>query len=131
MRLLIHNDRIAATATDDYEGPDAWLPEPEGFDVLRLAEYRLVDGALVIPPPPPVQSVSMRQARLALLGANLLTDVNAALAGMAGVEGEAARIEWEYATEVRRDSDLVSGLSSALGLTPALLDALFETAATL
>lgn len=77
------------------------------------------------------QTVSMRQARLALLGAGLLTHVNDALAVMPGIEGEAARIEWEYATEVKRDSALVTGMTAALGLTEAQLDALFIAAAAL
>lgn len=79
--------------------------------------------------PPPV--VSMRQARLALLGAGLLAQVDAAIASMPGVEGEAARIEWEYATEVRRDSALVSAIGRLLGLDDAALDELFAQAAKL
>lgn len=56
---------------------------------------------------PPVASPfdemqSARQARLALLGAGLLAQVNTAVANMVGAEGDAARIEWEYAQEVRR-----------------------------
>jgi hypothetical protein len=87
----------------------------------------------VLPPPEPVipDVVSMRQARLALLGAGLLAQVNTAIDGMAGIEGEAARIEWEYATEVRRDSPLVAGLSAALGLTGPQLDGLFTAAAAI
>lgn len=77
------------------------------------------------------QAVTMRQARLALLGAGMLKPVNDALAVMGGIEGEAARIEWEYATEVRRDSALVTGLTAALGLTDAQLDALFIAGAAL
>lgn len=77
------------------------------------------------------QVVSMRQARLALLGAGLLANVEAALAAMPGAEGQAARVEWEYATEVRRDSPRVAELSAALGLTESVLDDLFLTAATL
>ena len=75
--------------------------------------------------------VSMRQARLALLGAGLLSQVNDALAAMAGIEGEAARIEWEFAAEVKRSSPLVVSLSAALGLSEAQLDALFTQASTL
>lgn len=84
------------------------------------------------PPVAPVPTaVTMRQARLALLGAGLLAQVNAAIASMAGAEGEAARIEWEYALEVRRDSPLVAGLSAALGLTDEALDNLYRAAAGL
>ena len=94
------------------------------------------DGAITkepLPPAPPYvpQVVSMRQARLALLGAGFLASVNEAIAAMPGVGGEAARIEWEYATEVRRDSPLVDGLSAALTLDAETLDSLFTQAAAL
>lgn len=83
----------------------------------------------VVDPVPEV--VTMRQARLALLGAGLLAQVNTAVANMPGAEGDAARIEWEYAQEVRRDSPLVAGLSAALGLTDETLDNLYKVAAGL
>lgn len=111
-------------------------------DVLALggniAEHEAmiaaVEAAIVpyVAPPPVIPNiVSMRRARLALLGAGLLDSVNTAVASMAGVEGEAARIEWEYATEVDRNSALVGGLAQMLALTPAQLDSLFTTASTL
>lgn len=84
------------------------------------------------PEPVPVPlAVSMRQARLALLGAGILATVNGAIAAMPGIDGDAARIEWEFAQEVRRDSPLVQSLVPALGMTDAQLDALFVHAATL
>lgn len=76
-------------------------------------------------------AVDMAQARLALLQAGLLSNVNAAVAAMTGTAGDAARIEWEFRATVRRDSPLVAGLSSALGLTSTQLDDLFTLAATL
>lgn len=77
------------------------------------------------------KSVTMRQARLALLQAGLLTTVNNAVASMTGAQGEAARIEWEYSGEVQRDKALVQALAPVLGLTDAQLDALFVAAAAL
>ena len=71
--------------------------------------------------------VSMRQARLALLQANLLTLVSEAIEN----GSEADKITWEYATEVRRDDALVLNLSQALDLTDAMLDDLFILAASL
>ena len=76
-------------------------------------------------------AVTMRQARLALLGAGVLATADAAIASMTGIEGDAARIEWEYAHEVRRDAALVAGMAAALSLTDGQLDALFVTAAGL
>lgn len=92
-----------------------------------------VDGLpmLVFPTPSKVQTVTMRQARLALLAAGKLSAVNAAIAAMAGGPGEAARIEWEFASDVRKDSPLIAGLVAGLGLSPDELDALFEQAAGL
>ena len=76
-------------------------------------------------------SVTMRQARLALLGAGLLAGVDAARDGLPSPQKEAARIEWEYATEVQRSSGLVPMMEAALGLDDAALDALFIEAAAL
>lgn len=73
------------------------------------------------------QSVSMRQARLALLQSGLLATVEAAIA----TGSEADQITWEYATEVRRGDPLVVNLSASLGLTEQQLDDLFKLAATL
>jgi len=77
------------------------------------------------------QSVTMRQARLALLNAGLLTTVNNAVATVAGAAGDAARIEWEFSSEVFRHRPLVVSLGTSLGLTDAQLDALFVAAAAL
>jgi hypothetical protein len=80
---------------------------------------------------PPPESVSMRQARLALLSAGLLDTVEAAIAALDGAEGKAARIEWEFATEVRRDNALFEALAEQLSLTSGDLDSLFRQAAAL
>lgn len=77
------------------------------------------------------QAVTMRQARLALLGDGLLATVNSTIAAMAGAAGEAARIEWEFSNEVQRHQPLVLALGPTLGLSAAQLDALFIAAAAL
>ena len=122
---------------DDQAG--AWLAIEDSSSIERFGFTRAdFPGAgapalpTYVPPPSDVpQAVTMRQARLALLAANMLTTVNTAIAGMPGAEGEAARIEWEYAQEVRRDSPLVAALSAAFGWTGAQLDAMFVSAKTL
>lgn len=75
------------------------------------------------------QEVSMRQARLALLNAGLLTQVQQLLDALPGVEGEAARIEWEFAGSVTRNSGLITSLGTQLSLTEAQIDDLFRAAA--
>jgi hypothetical protein len=94
----------------------------EEIDALELS--RIV--APIVP-----QVVTMRQARLALLQTGKLATVNAAIAGMAGTQGDAARIEWEFSSEVKRSQPLVMALAPALSMTSADLDALFILAAGL
>ncbi len=84
------------------------------------------------PMPAPVpQVVTMRQARLALLQIGKLADVETAIESLPSPQKEAAKIEWEYSTEVRLDSDLVKQLAPGLGLDDAALETLFTQAATL
>ena len=72
-------------------------------------------------------AVSPRQARLALLGAGLLDAVDAYVA----TQPRAVQLEWEYASEIRRDNALLSTAATALGMTSEQLQALFTQAATL
>ena len=108
-----------ANGNADYEEYKRWL------------ELGNTPQAADVPAPQKITKVTMRQARLALLGAGKLPAVNAAIAAMPGAQGEAARIEWEYSQEVQRDRGLVSALSSQLGMTEEQLDALFTAAAAI
>ena len=60
MKLIIQNNRIAATATDDYTGPDVFIDAPADFDVTRLSEYRYGDGVLVLVPDTRVTRLAFR-----------------------------------------------------------------------
>lgn len=104
---------------------------PNRATLLDAAAWEARLGPAIPYVSPRITRVTMRQARLALLGAGLLTTVNAAIAAMPGAQGEAARIEWEYSQEVQRDRGLVSALGAQMGMTAAQLDALFATAAAL
>lgn len=94
---------------------DGNIPFTAEEEAARDAE----EAAAQIPKVP--ESVTMRQARLALLAAGVLATVDAAVASA----GDAAKIEWEYATEVKRDWPLVVQMATALGLD---LDALMIAA---
>ena len=101
-RLIVPENGIPYTVeVPDEEAPPPWQPKP------------------------PAQ-VTMRQARLALLAAGLLDDVEAMLAQA----DRAVQIEWEYATVVDRSSALVQAIGAALGLSEQRIDELFADAAT-
>lgn len=128
---IIENDLVVniTEADKEYGLLSGWV-EAESAGIGWL----YADGVFSAPPaPPPVvpSIVSMRQARLALLQAGKLDDVDAAIAALPSPAKEAAQIEWEYAIEVKRDSQLVTQLAPALGLDDAALDALFIAAAAL
>lgn len=71
--------------------------------------------------------VSMRQAKLALLQAGLLDDVDAVIAQAP----RELQIEWEYATEVNRDWPTLATVKTLLNLTEDQLDDLFILASKL
>ena len=99
-------------ANSDYQDYMKWVSEGNSPEPYSLT------------PAPVPTVVTIRQARLALLAANLLDDIDAAVKAA----GRAAQIEWEYATEVRRDHPLIAAMQASKGLTDAEIDALFTAA---
>lgn len=96
----------------------------------------LIEGEWVqqwsIQPAPVPERVDMAQARLALLSQGITASmVDAQIAAMPSPQKEAAQIEWEYRTTVRRNSDLVISLGAALSLSEQDIDNLFYLAITL
>lgn len=109
--------------------------DADGISRMSMLASLVPDGEAILPyvaPPTPVPTaVTMRQARLALLGAGLLDDVEAAINALPSPQKEAAKIEWEYSQEVQRHNGFVSVLAPLLELSDAQLDAMFLQAATL
>lgn len=77
------------------------------------------------------QAVTMRQARLALLNANKLSDVQVVINSLPEPQKTKAQIEWDYSQEVQRSNGFVAVIGPALGLTEDQIDDLFILAATL
>ncbi|MEZ2293106.1 hypothetical protein [Variovorax sp. RCC_210] len=111
------------------------VPIPEGTTVAigdRWSEGQGFSG-----PPPALEaalvpaSVTMRQARLALLSAGKLAAVSAAINGLSSPQKEAAQIEWEFAATVDRASPFLANLAALLQLDDQALDDLFISAAQL
>lgn len=110
--------------------------DEDGISRMSMLASALPEGTEVLPADPPpvpvITSVTMRQARLALLGAGLLDDVDAAIAAITDpVQRKAAEIEWEYAQTVDRDSPFTQQLAANLGLTVEQKNDLFIEASKL
>lgn len=102
--------------------PEGWTVEAETVNEQYIEDY--INAPITIP-----AVLTMRQARLALLGAGLLGNVETAIAGLPSPLKEAALIEWEYSNEVQRHNGFVEQLAPLLGLTSQQIDALFIQAA--
>ena len=80
-----------------------------------------------LPTPEPIpSSITPRQARLKLLELSLLDELEAVI-----TTNRAWQIEWEYATEVKRDSLLIDAIATQADLTSEQIDSLFVEAAKL
>jgi hypothetical protein len=106
--------------------PSPWYSEVsrsvtfDGQNTVVTVVYS--DAPTIVP-----QTVSPRQARIALLNANLLDQVNTALNTAGGV----ALITWEYASSFSRADPMVASIGSALNLTSAQIDDMFRQASLL
>lgn len=112
---VITIDVVSGTVTSRGLTPEeiAALPIPEVAAALALASERAG------------MKVSRLQARVALLQAGLLPQVEAAVAAADPI----IQMAWAEAIELRRYSPAILGLASALGLTDTQLDDLFRAAA--
>lgn len=106
-----------------------------GWVVSDTAKIGDTWNGIVFETPAPLvvvpQSVTMRQARLALLAQGLLSNVDTVINALPEPDKSAAAIEWEYSQTVERNRPFVLTLGAALGLDSAGLDSLFTLAATL
>lgn len=80
----------------------------------------------IVPIANAIQSITMRQAREQLLAMGLFGTVDATISSMTGIEGDKARITWQYSSEVRRDNTLFQSIKTVLGLTDAQVETFFN-----
>lgn len=104
-------------------------PDPENADYAAYLEW-VAAGNVTDPADVPVaqipQSVTPLQARRALLAANLLSQVLAAVAA----SPQETQLAWQSANSVDRNSEFTQTLAAALNLTDEQVDALFVSAIT-
>ncbi|WP_157793776.1 hypothetical protein [Bradyrhizobium ottawaense] len=129
---------LCATVGDtygDYRFVERWMsddpPSPWHAEVSRTSAF---DGTKVVvtvayedTPSIVPQNVTPRQARLALLGAGLLGQVEAAVEAAGG----ATKITWDYASVFTRTDPLILAIGLGLSLTEAQIDELFRVASSL
>jgi hypothetical protein len=96
------------------------VPQP------TMAQIEAVDTDALLAKASVPQTVSPRQARLALLAAGLLDQVEASVSAAGG----ATKITWDYATEINRTDPLIISIGAALKLTDDQIDVLFRYAAS-
>ena len=129
---IIENNTIINVAEADAPLAENWEPLQADASIGWARTEPGMPFEAPAPAPSPVPpSVTMRQARLALLGAGLLDDVEAAIAALPSPQKEAARIEWEYAAVVERSNLAVAAVQLQKALTDAQIDDLFREAAKL
>jgi hypothetical protein len=89
--------------------------------VAKTVEELEAEAKALVP-----SSITPRQARLKLLEVNLLDNLEAVI-----TTNRAWQIEWEYATEVKRDSPLIDAVASEASLTVEQIDQMFLEASKL
>lgn len=133
MRLIIQSARIAATATDDYTGPDEWITAPPDFDIARISEYVYEGGTLALPEPPAPASCTPAQGLIALYALKGLTEqaiLNAIAQIPDDVQRYTAQVGYSRAIAWERQSATMQAMAGLLGLSESDLDELFAYAAT-
>lgn len=114
--------------------PEAPPPEPPGapgpYPVWVPGtgwEYRDAPAVRLPEPDPVPETISRFQARAALMQADLLATVEAAVAEADPL----TQLAWAEAVEWQRSSPTINALGAALGLTEAQIDDLFRAAAAI
>ncbi len=123
---VIENQTVVnhAEATQEHAEAMGWVPAGSS----KIGDTYLGEGNFETPPVvvPVPQAITMRQARLVLLGAGKLAGVSTAIAAIPDETiREAAEIEWEFSNELQRNNTFVTMLAPALGLTSEQVDQLF------
>lgn len=117
----------ANTSIDETEGLSRsnWT----GYEWIELPYVKPPESVIVDPVP---EAITPRQAKIALLHAGLLDDVETAISAIPDeTTRRIAQIEWEYAQEVRRDWPLLVAVAGQMGLADEQVDDLFRIAANI
>ena len=108
-----------------------WVEMSESEIESRIAQYshavkQITTDAESIP-----QEIALWQFRAAVDLAGLKPSVESAISALPDQQKIVATQKWEYGNTVRRNHQMITTLSAALGLTPEQVDNIFKTAASL
>lgn len=108
------------------------VPVTEAPEQVGLG-WRLIGGVWNAPAPTePLSPLTARQLRLGLLKIGITpADVATAIAALPADRRDQAEIEWDYASEYRRDHPLTATLGDSFGLSAAEIDAAWRDAMAL
>lgn len=136
-KALIYGNRICQVENESFPVAEPLFWADVDDDVQPHTHEWRNGAAVPIPEPEPEQpvvpeSVTQRQARLALLQMGKLNEAEAALQAIEdAVLRKAALIEWEYADIIRRDHPLIAQIATALEITEQEIDELFLLAGSI
>lgn len=120
-----HGPFSTITRTEDNTG---WLAGDCIYPDGVIGETTVGDYIAPPPPPPPVpEAVTPRQIRQAMTAAGLRESVEAAIS----FSDQDTKDWYEFATEFRRDHEMVAALAEALDVTSQQLDDLWILGASL
>lgn len=91
----------------------------------REALGKFWNGSAIVEPPVSFPNLTARQLRLGLLSFGKLDAVPTAIAALPEPEKSQADIEWQFASEFKRDHPLILQLIPILGLTDEQVDAVW------
>lgn len=116
---------------DNAQVPDGWIEIAENaYNSLissHYAEVAQINASLDSAP----DEVLLYQFRAAVTLAGLKEAVDSAIAALPEPAKTVANEKWEYGNTVRRNHPMIVSLGAAIGQTPAQIDAIFRTAATI
>ena len=124
---IIENGIVANIAVSNAPLVANWV---DGSGAQIGDEY--VGGEFVRPVivDPVPESVTRRQAKVALFQAGRLDEVEAGIEAIADpITKRIAKLDWSEAQEFRRDWPLLNQLAAGMGITDGQLDELFRAAA--
>ena len=111
---------------------------PSGFTEISQADYSVLVGsftaevaAINAQAESAPDEVLLYQFRAAVTLAGLKDAVDSAIAALPEPAKTVANEKWEYGNTVRRNHPMIVSLGAAIGQSPAQIDAIFRSAATI